>query len=130
MRRRGLLHAELSRQVGLLGHTDRVIVGDLGLPLPRDLPLVDLALVPGSVPFEVVLDALLDEIVVQGHTVAAESFDGVAGGWFDARAPALGERTVVSHEELKALTRGAAFAVRTGEATPYANVVLECGVPF
>ena len=24
----------------------------------------------------------------------------------------------------------AAFAIRTGEQTPYANVVLRCGVPF
>lgn len=51
MRRTGIQHAELSRLIGLLGHTDRVVVGDSGLPLPRDLPLVDLALAGGQVPF-------------------------------------------------------------------------------
>ncbi|GAB49795.1 D-ribose pyranase [Mobilicoccus pelagius] len=130
MKRRGIVHAELSRQIALLGHTDRVVVGDMGLPLPRSVPVVDLALLPGIPRFIEVLDALLDEIVVESHTVARESLDGQAGRWFDARADRLGTRAEVTHDELKRMTASAAFAVRTGEATPYSNVVLHCGVPF
>lgn len=130
VKRSGIAHAELSRQIAMLGHTDRVVVGDMGLPLPRTLPVIDLALTPGTVPFLTVLDALTSELVVQKHVIARESLEGQAGGWFDERAELLGERSVVSHEELKALSATAIFAIRTGEATPYANVVLECGVPF
>jgi D-ribose pyranase len=36
----------------------------------------------------------------------------------------------VPHEELKLMVTGAKFVVRTGEATPYSNVILRCGVPF
>jgi D-ribose pyranase len=36
----------------------------------------------------------------------------------------------LSHEELKALSAAARLFVRTGEATPFANAVLVCGVPF
>lgn len=36
----------------------------------------------------------------------------------------------MSHEELKARTARARLVVRTGEATPYANVSLRCGVFF
>ena len=130
MKRHGIVHAELSRQIALLGHTDRIVVGDMGLPLPRTVPVIDLALLPGLPRFTDVLDALLDEIVVESHTIARESLDGEAGTWFDDRAVRLGTRTDVTHEELKAMAATAAFAVRTGEATPYANVVLHCGVSF
>lgn len=130
VKRRGIVHAELSRQIALLGHTDRVVIGDMGLPLPRSLPVVDLALVPGIPRFTDVLDALSEEIVVESHTIARESLGSEAGMWFQERGDRLGPREEVSHEELKAMAAGAAFAVRTGEATPYANVVLHCGVPF
>lgn len=130
MRRSGVRHAELARQIALLGHTDRVVVADMGLPLPRHVPLIDLALLPGTVPFTVCLDAVLAEVVVQGHVIANEAAGGCAGGWFDDRAAALGERTAVTHEELKRQLDGVRFAIRSGEATPYANVILECGVPF
>ena len=36
----------------------------------------------------------------------------------------------IAHEELKALTRHARVVVRTGEFTPYANIVLVAGVVF
>ncbi len=42
----------------------------------------------------------------------------------------LPELKVVLHEELKRMVAGAKLVVRTGEATPYSNVILRCGVPF
>ena len=42
----------------------------------------------------------------------------------------LPELKVVLHEELKRMVARAKLDVRTGEATPYSNVVLRCGVPF
>ena len=128
MRKHGILHAELARQISLLGHTDTVVIGDCGLPLPREIPLIDLALTDGQLDFRTVLDAVLGEVVVQRHIVARESADSPAGQWLDERS--LGERVEVSHEELKAQISRCAFAIRTGERTPYANVILEAGVPF
>ncbi|AKT51601.1 D-ribose pyranase [Arsenicicoccus sp. oral taxon 190] len=130
MRKGGILHAELSRQLSLLGHTDTFVVGDCGLPLPRSLPVVDLALMGGQLDFRTVLDAVLHEVVVQRHVVATEAWGSPAGEWLDDRAAALGERVSASHEELKARIPQCSFAIRTGEQTPYANVILEAGVPF
>lgn len=130
MRKRGILNAELARQISLLGHTDTVVIGDCGLPLPRHLPLVDLALVEGQLDFRTVLDAVLGEVVVQRHVVARESAGSPAGEWLCDRAGSLGERVDVDHEELKRRITHCAFAIRTGERTPYANVILESGVPF
>jgi D-ribose pyranase len=128
MRKQGILHAELARQISLLGHTDTVVIGDCGLPLPRDIPLIDLALIDGQLDFRTVLDAVLGDVVVQRHIVARESAGSPAGQWLDERS--LGERVEVSHEELKERIARCAFAIRTGERTPYANVILESGVPF
>ncbi len=36
----------------------------------------------------------------------------------------------VSHEQFKQLCKSARAVVRTGECTPYANVILESGVIF
>jgi len=76
-----------------------------------------------------VLDALLD-LIVQAHTIAAQAAGGPFPAWLDERADALGERREVDHEQLKVMLPGIRLAVRTGEETPYPNVVLECGVPF
>ena len=130
MKRSGIVHAELSRLIALLGHGDKIVIGDRGLPLPRAVPLVDLALRPGVVDFRTALDALLEEIVVEAHLVATEVAGRPVEGWLDERAARLGSRTTVSHTELKAALTGVVFAVRTGEETPYANVILRCGVPF
>ena len=130
MKRSGLLHADLAGHLARLGHTDLVVVADRGLPLPPGVPVVDLALVPGVVDLRTVLDAVLVEIVVQSHTIAEESAGGAFPQWLDERAGLLGRRHLTSHDDLKQMLPGVRLAVRTGEETPYANVVLECGVPF
>lgn len=47
--------------------------------------------------------------------------------WLDSR---LRHIDLVPHEELKELVHTARLVIRTGEATPYANIILRCGVPF
>ena len=130
MKRAGILNVELARRCARLGHTDLVCVADCGLPVPAHVPVVDLAVVQGLPRFADVLDALLDELVVEGHVVAEEITGAPAETLVDERADRLGERSVVRHEDLKRMVPDCAFVVRTGEATPYANVVLRCGVPF
>lgn len=131
MKRTGLLNGPLLGHIGRLGHTDRVVVADCGLPVPADVPVVDLALRFGVPSFSSVLDVVLAEIVVE-HTVAAsEIADGPVRGWLAQREEQLGGAPeLVKHEELKELVGEAAVVVRTGQATPYSNVVLTCGVPF
>jgi D-ribose pyranase len=127
MKKHGTLNPALSQAIARLGHRDQVVVADCGLPIPHTVPVVDLALVFGIPRFEQVMDALLDEIVVEECVLADEARDAPPEQWITTRIPAA---TYVSHEEFKARVRDAAFVVRTGETTPYANVVLICGVPF
>jgi len=137
VKRGGLLNAQLNEAISRLGHGDLVVVADCGLPQPVGVPVVDLAVVHGLPSFAGVLDALLGDLVVEGVTAASESRGVAAGEVIDARFGAgdggsgLGlEVAHVSHEELKRLSGTARLFVRTGEATPFANVVLRCGVPF
>ncbi|GAA5165601.1 D-ribose pyranase [Ornithinimicrobium tianjinense] len=130
MKRQGILNVDLAARCARLGHTDLVCVADCGLPVPADVPIVDLAVVQGLPSFADVLTALLDELVVEHHVVAEEIDGQPAAAVLRAAAERLGPREVVSHQQLKALVADCAFVVRTGEATPYANVLLRSGVPF
>ena len=127
MKRRGILHPELSAQLARLGHTDTFVIGDCGLPIPPGVARVDLAVSVGVPSFAAVADAILAEIEVEAAVIAAEAAGSPAGEVLGARFP---HATTVGHEELKQLMVQARFVVRTGEATPYANVIVRCGVPF
>lgn len=129
MKRRGVLNAPLSARLAELGHTDLVVVGDAGLPRPAGVPVVDLALVLGVPSFADVVRALADELTVEQVTMADEARTANAGVVELVRS-LFGEPEWVVHEQLKAMSGTARLFVRTGEATPFANVVLRCGVPF
>jgi len=129
VKRAGILNAELNRHLSMLGHTDTVVVSDCGLPHPPGVPVVDLAVVFGVPSFEEVLRAVVAEIVVEEAQIAVESLD---------RNPAVrtlveslcGSASLVTHDEFKRLSSKSRLLIRTGEASPYANVILHCGVPF
>lgn len=127
MKKSGLLNPALIRAVARLGHTNTFVVADCGLPIPRDIEVIDLSLVFGVPRFVDVLDAILSEVVIEGGIAAEEVRNTQADGWLEARVRPL---TYTSHEELKRQVRDAEFVVRTGETTSYANVILRCGVPF
>lgn len=129
MKKSGILNRHLAGAIAELGHGDGVLVCDAGMPIPPGPRVVDLAFRAGVPSFADVLDGLLDELVVEGATAAEEVRDAnpEAARLLAARLPAL---THVTHDELKALSAGARLVVRTGEARPYANVLLRCGVFF
>jgi D-ribose pyranase len=128
MRRGGIINANLAGAMGRLEHTDLVVVCDADLPIPPVPAVVDLAFRFGVPSFETVLSGLLEELVVEGAAAEeVESRNPRPHELLEARLPDL---EFVPHEELKRMVAGAKLVVRTGEATPYSNVILRCGVPF
>ncbi|MEU1518557.1 D-ribose pyranase [Streptomyces sp. NPDC005811] len=129
MKKAGILNRHLSGALAALGHGDGVLVCDAGMPIPDGPRVVDLAFRAGVPSFAEVVEGLLEELVVEGATAASEVREAnpaaarLLTGHFTRLA-------YVSHEELKELSAGARLVVRTGEARPYANVLLRCGVFF
>lgn len=132
MRRHGLLHAELNRVVAAMGHTDTLVIGDAGLPVPPGVPCIDLAVLPGLPSFAAVFEAIYAELAVERVTMASEIHEkNQALVELSARLRHDGVGAdEVSHEELKRLSARAVAIVRTGETSPYANVILHAGVTF
>ncbi|MEU9476711.1 D-ribose pyranase [Streptomyces sp. NPDC048191] len=126
MRKAGILNRHLSGALAELGHGDGVLVCDAGMPIPDGPRVVDLAFRAGVPSFAEVVDGLLAELVVEGATAARE-LRGRNRALLEGHFPGL---ALVPHERLKELSAGARLVVRTGEARPYANVLLRCGVFF
>ena len=129
MRRGGILNAQLAGALARLGHTDALVVCDAGLPIPSGPEVADLAFRFGVPSFEMVLSGILEELIVEGAT-AAEEAESQNPHSYELLKTWLPELKVVPHEELKHMVTEAKLIVRTGEATPYSNVILRCGVPF
>ena len=129
MKKAGILNRHLSGALAQLGHGDGVLVCDAGMPIPDGPRVVDLAFRAGVPSFAEVLDGLLAELVVEGATAAREVREAnpAASALLTEEFPEL---ELVTHERLKELSAGARLVVRTGEARPYANVLLRCGVFF
>lgn len=131
MRRGGIIHPELARVLASLGHGDLLVIADAGLPVPPGVARIDLAYRLGAPEFADVVRAVATELVAEQVVVAAEA-EGAAPGVVEAvRAAFPGcDLDQVSHEELKRQSARARAIVRTGEATPYANVLIRSGVAF
>lgn len=133
MRRNGTLNGQLARIITEVGHTDRIVVTDAGLPIPREVERVDLAVRENLPRFLDVLDTVLAELAVEG-AVLAEEIKQASPEMLEQIQRRLAAHGVtpefVPHTEFKAATTGARAAVRSGEFTPYANVILVAGVVF
>ena len=132
MKRTQLLNRHLSLLVAELGHLDEITVADAGLPVPGGVRVIDLAISPGAPKMAIVLRALAAELVLDGAIIAgqanghkAESIlkDALAGF-----AVSGGSRTILpqqmDHEDFKARTGQSKAVIRTGEITPYCNIIL------
>ena len=131
MKARGIIHPRLAAVVAAMGHGDLLGIADAGLPIPLQVERVDLGFAPGKPGFLDVVRAILEELRVEAYVLAEESREACPD-YVRALEEALPEAEAVwvDHEQLKRLTAGARALVRTGEFTPYANVLLRSGVDF
>ena len=131
MKKNGTLNSELDKLLADLGHTDQIVIADAGLPIPTGVKKIDLALTLNDPPFQKLLDILIHEMMIEEVILASE---------IKTRNPkqlALIEEKIpkekihyVSHEEFKEKTAYTKAIIRTGEATPYSNIILQSGVLF
>lgn len=131
MKKIGILNQPISSVIAGLGHMDTLVIADAGLPIPPETQRIDLALTEGIPGFLDTLRAVLTEMQVERAVVAEEMLQ-VSPDVYQAVKEALGDVPVetVTHLIFKEKTRSARAIIRTGEFTPYANVILVAGVVF
>jgi D-ribose pyranase len=129
MKKTILINSEVSYAIASLGHTDMLVIADAGLPIPAETRRIDLALTKGIPTFLDTLRVVLEEMQVE-KALVSEEVKTVSPQIYAAICTQLGNVPVVAvpHEEFKSLTASAKAVVRTGEYTPFANVILVSGV--
>ena len=131
LKKRELLNSGISYLISKLGHTDTIVISDAGLPIPENVQRIDLALLPGKPSFLDTLEAVLTEMDVEKVTIASE---------MEKESPKLYEKIEekfkdieiekISHDDFKTKTSKSKAVIRTGEFTPFANIILHSGVVF
>ncbi len=133
MKKAGILNSDISRVLSYMGHTDLICVGDCGLPIPDEVERIDLALKFGVPGFMETLEVVVGDMKVEKIVLAEEIKTQNPKVLGEIEALFAGQEIEVqfmSHTELKALTRDCKAVIRTGEITPYANIILQSGCIF
>lgn len=131
MKKKGMLNSHIAKVLADLGHTDTIVIGDVGLPVPDGVPKIDLALTLGSPSFEDTVNAIASDMEIEKAVIAEEIQSDNPEAFqyiMDKFAGCPVEQ--YPHERFKELTRKAKVVIRTGEAKPYANIILQSGVYF
>jgi len=147
MKKRGILNTELLGVVSDMGHGNMLFVVDRGFPFPVHnlTKKVDLAVGQNIPRFLEVVSVILEDLEIEKAIIANETETVSPAVYRDLvkvfksvknkgqniiiekipheRFKHLGLRGAEEGEEVKAI-------VRTGEFTPYSNVILVSGVPF
>ncbi len=139
MKKSALLNSEISSVVSNMRHTDTLVIGDAGLPVPNLVKQIDLAVTKGVPDFITVLKTVLSELRVEKITFAEEII---------TKSPCLHNKALellkktqseegttitveyIPHEKFKEKTAESKAVIRTGEFTPFANIILTSGVVF
>lgn len=132
MKKIGVLHGEISKLIGEMAHHDTILIGDAGMPVPKGVQLIDLALVKGIPSFMQVLEAILLELEVEEGIIDIEMEEISPHKKEELKKVVGSEFPIVEipHEELKEMSKDCKAVIRTGEFTPYTNIILKAGVLF
>ena len=133
MKKNGILNSEISRILSYMGHTDCIAVGDCGLPVPDETERIDLALAFGIPTFMQTLKVVADDMKIEKIILAEEIKENTPEILHEIEElfkDSNVETEFVSHSQLKELTKNCKAVIRTGETTPYANIILQSGCIF
>lgn len=130
MKKQGILNRELAGIFARIGHTDQIMIADCGLPIPDGVTCIDLAYKIGEPGFMAILEVVLADYKTEKVIIATEMASQNENLYKAVNDTVDAAFEEVSHEELKALSAKAKVIIRTGEATPYANILLQSGVIF
>ncbi len=131
MKKSGILNSDISRVLSYLRHTDLICISDCGLPVADDVEVIDLALKKDLPSFIDVLDVILEDVKCEKYFIASE-IKNENKFVFSQISKRLTQIPVdfLSHQEFKKKVSNCKVVIRTGEMSPYANIILQSGCIF
>ena len=129
MKRDGILNPGIMTAISSVGHTDIICIADAGLPIAEECNRIDISLVKNIPTFMDTLRAVKNEMVVES-IVLAEEIKQASPELLEKIKQSLSGINIeyVAHEEFKRQLILTKAVIRTGECTPYANILLKSGV--
>ncbi len=125
MKIKGILNSNIARALADLGHTDLIAIGDCGLPIDKDKK-IDISLKLGVPSFIEVLDEVLKDFSVEKYILASEIKDKNPTQEDNIKSLLKDvDCQYISHEDFKEKLKDVKFVIRTGENTPYSNIILQ-----
>ncbi|ABJ68719.1 MULTISPECIES: D-ribose pyranase [Pediococcus] len=131
MKKTKMINSDMSRVIAQMGHFDKLSIGDAGMPVPMGIEKIDLAVDNGIPSFMQVLTNVLEELEVQ-RIYLAEEIKTENPKMLENIKALMPETpiTFMPHSDMKQDLNNCHAFVRTGEMTPYSNIILESGVVF
>ncbi|AHA05735.1 D-ribose pyranase [Pediococcus pentosaceus] len=131
MKKTKMINSDMSRVIAQMGHFDKLSIGDAGMPVPMGTEKIDLAVDNGIPSFMQVLTNVLEELEVQ-RIYLAEEIKTENPKMLENIKALMPETpiTFMPHSDMKQDLNNCHAFVRTGEMTPYSNIILESGVVF
>ena len=131
MKKTAVLNSHISSAIATLGHYELLTINDAGMPIPNDDRRIDLAVTKSLPRFIDVLETVLTEMEIQ-KVYLAEEIKTENPDMLTAIKTRLPETPIsfIPHTEMKQELNNCHAFIRTGEMTPYANILLESNVVF
>ncbi|MBA7604781.1 D-ribose pyranase [subsurface metagenome] len=147
MKTNGILHNDLARLVARLGHGDMLVITDRGFPFPRHekTECIDVSVGRNLPKFVDVVKVVLEELEIEKVIIADETLDISPHVYKELKDVVFLKKNKgndiveenIPHLEFKDLVLNGSLQgkevkgfVKTGEFTPYANIILISGVDF
>lgn len=129
MKEVGIVNRELSRVLSEQGHGDLLMVVDAGFAIPKGADVVDISLAENS---PMVIDTLqeLKKFFSVEKLIFANDTKEVSPTLFKNIRKLFGRSVpveMVTHPEIKEISKRVKAVIRTGDFTAYANVILVSG---
>ena len=134
MKKTAVLNSHISQAISTLGHYDLLTINDAGMPIPNDDKRIDIAVTKGLPRFIDVLENVLTEVEIQ-KIYLAEEIKTHNSKQLKAIKQLINEHVIIEfipHSKMKEMLQSPLNKgnIRTGETTPFSNIILESNVTF
>ncbi|MFW3591616.1 D-ribose pyranase [Staphylococcus caprae] len=134
MKKTEVLNSHISQAISTLGHYDLLTINDAGMPIPNDDKRIDIAVTKGLPRFIDVLENVLTEVEIQ-KIYLAEEIKTHNSKQLKAIKQLINDHVIIEfipHSKMKEMLQSPLNKgnIRTGETTPFSNIILESNVTF